>query len=167
VNVNKPFFAALSFVLFAGAAQAKVSCETFKTGVNAALENEGKVPLEWESAQSFNGFNSVNPIAGIKAAIECNDAGELIELGASVPFFDDIDRSAEPVFVRGILVTLDPKMTPQKADDLAHKARERLRSISKAIGSHSVPVAEYTVVFEKAPDGNGSTRLRYELEAKK
>jgi hypothetical protein len=167
VNVNKPFFDALSVALFAGVAQAKVSCETFKTGVNATLGNEGKVPLEWESAQSFNGFNSVNPAAGIKAAIECNDSGDLIELGASVPFFNDIDRSAEPVFVRGMLVTLDPKMTPQKADDLAYKARQRLRSTSKATGSHSVPVAGYTVVFEKAPDGNGGLRFRYELEAKK
>jgi hypothetical protein len=164
---NKSFFAALFFVLATGAAQAKVLCEDFKSRINAVLEEEGRTPLEWESARSFNGFNSINPRAGIKAAIECNDAGELIELGASVPFLDDTDRTAEPIFVRAMLMTIDPKMTPKKADELANQARNRLRSISKATGSHRVSVAEYTLVFGKGAALGAGISFRYDLEAKK
>lgn len=157
----------LSFILMTGTAQAKISCEQFKDRINEILEKEGKTALVWGSARSFNGFDSVNPTAGIKAAIERNDAGELVELRASVPFLDDADRTVDPVFVRGMLLTLDPKMTPQKADNLAKKARERLQSISKTTGSHRVPVAGYTVIFGKGATLNGGARFRYDAEARK
>jgi hypothetical protein len=164
MKVSKLSIVILPFILVAGAAQAKVSCEDFKTKMNEVLQEKGKTPLEWEAAESFNGFNNSNPLAGIKAAIECNDAGELVELGASVPFLDDADKTAEPIFVRGMLLAIDPKMTEKKADDLAKKARDRLLSISKSTGSHRVPVAGYNVVFGKGADLNGGVRFRYDLE---
>ncbi|MBB4039933.1 hypothetical protein GGR34_001580 [Microvirga flocculans] len=162
--MKKPI-AAVVASLMAGTAHARVSCEDFKAKVNDTLQGQGKTALEWERASSFKGFNSVNPSAsGIKAAIECNDAGELVELGASVPSLDDADKTAEPVFVRGMLLAIDPKLTSVQADDLATKARQRLVSLSKATGSYRMPMPGYVVTFERAPGFKGGVRFRYELE---
>jgi hypothetical protein len=93
--------------------------------------------------------------------------GKLTGLGASAPENNFTDQTAEPVFVRGMLRTLDPKLTAGKANDLVTKAHQRLWAINKATGSYRVPVGGYTVVFGKGGSLSGGTRFHYDLEVKK
>jgi hypothetical protein len=166
VSPNGLPLAILVFALMAGPAQAKVPCEEFKAKVNKVLRDEGRILLKWDASPSSKGFNSSNSSAGIKVSIECNGAGVLVEIGASALLLDDTDKTAEPIFVRGMLLAIDPKMTGDKADDLAQKARARL-SLRKPPASHSFRVAEYNVVFEKVSNGSGGVRFRYQIGSRR
>jgi hypothetical protein len=61
-----------------------------------------------------------------------------------------------------MLLAVDPKMTRDRADDFAQKARARL-SLRKPPASHGFRVAEYNVVFEKLSNGSGGVRFRYKI----
>ena len=166
VSPNRLSLAVLVFALMIGPAQSKVSCDEFKAKVNKILRDEGRILLKWDASSSSKGFNSSNASAGIKVNMECNDTGDLVEIGASALLLDDTDKTAEPIFVRGMLLAIDPKMTRDKADDLTQKARARL-SLRKPPASHSFRVAEYNVVFGKVSNGSGGVRYRYEIGSRK